>query len=497
MVPLSTTSEGFVLLLFSLNFGLIQGKATFGGVLTTLAIHYRFGLVIVSVLISMAGAFVALSLADRMHAAVRSSTRRLWLAFGSVAMGIGIWSMHYLGMLAVKIPVPVFYHWPTVVLSLLMAIGASFAALETIGQTKLGFRRLFCGSLLMAAGIGGMHYIGMAAMRSTAMEHYNYWVVALSIVAAAGFSWLALWIGFAVRDSEERAAGILRAGGGCAMGLGIASMHYIAMSGATFSVCAIPFSMTHTVTVNLLGQAGIATMTILILLAALGFAALEKSRFLVMRDANAKLEAAQQALLDANELLSAMSNIDGLTGLSNRRHFDIMLDTEWNRAVRKMRSISALMIDVDRFKSVNDRYGHQRGDECLRQIADVLLHPQHRAYDCVARYGGEEFVVLLPETDIDDAVRIAESICEAVRELKFENLGAVGDIVTVSIGVSSRTPNREDNVQSFLAAADCALYEAKHSGRDRVKTCCKSTSLCTSLVCTDPLLIAITDRCQS
>src|ERR1700727_2150833 len=99
-------------------------------------------------------------------------------------MGIGTWSMHYLGMLAVRIPVPVYYHWPTVLLSLAMAIAASFAALQTIISNKLAPRRLLWGGLLMAAGIGGMHYTGMAAMRSTAMEHYNYWIVALSILAA-------------------------------------------------------------------------------------------------------------------------------------------------------------------------------------------------------------------------------------------------------------------------------------------------------------------------
>jgi diguanylate cyclase len=257
--------------------------------LTPLTIHYIPGLVAVSLLISMGAAYAALSLADRTRAAVKPSARRLWLACGAISMGVGVWSMHYLGMLAVQIPVPVYYHWPTVLLSLGMGIAASFAALQTIISNKLESRRLFCGGLLMAAGIGGMHYTGMIAMRSTAMEHYNYWIVALSILAAAGFSWLALWIAFAVRDSEQRGAGILRVAGGCVMGLGIASMHYIAMSGVTVYVCRMPFSMANTVRVNLLGQTGIATTTILILLAALGTAALDKRRFFDLRDAHTRL----------------------------------------------------------------------------------------------------------------------------------------------------------------------------------------------------------------
>jgi len=458
--------------------------------LTTLTIHHTTGLVIVSVLISMAAAYAALSLADRTRSAVKPLARWLWLVCGSIAMGIGVWSMHYLGMLAVQLPVPVYYHWPTVILSLGMAIAASFAALNTITGHRPERRLLIFGGLLMAAGIGGMHYTGMAAMRSTAMEHYNYWVVALSILAAGCLSWLSLWIAFAVRDSEQRGAGILRVAGGCVMGLAIASMHYIAMSGATFSIGDMPFSMAHSVKVSLLGQTGIAATTILILLAAMGTATLDKRRFLDLRDAHAKLEDAQQALLNANELLLALSNLDGLTGLSNRRHFDLMLATEWGRAARTGKPLSALMIDIDCFKALNDRYGHQRGDQCLRRVAEALRNPPRRAYDSVARYGGEEFVVLLPETKMADAIRIAESICQAVRGLKLENLGAIGDVVTVSIGVATRIPGQGDKVASIVEAADCALYAAKRSGKNRVEISCPPFNS------VDPLVAARCNLCR-
>jgi diguanylate cyclase (GGDEF)-like protein len=445
--------------------------------LPTLATHYTIGLVVVSVFISMGAAYAALSLADRTRAAANSVQRGLWLLGGSAAMGIGIWSMHYLGMLAVKLPVPVYYHWPTVLLSLTMAIAASFAALLTIIGNRLGWRRLLCGSLLMGAGIGGMHYIGMAAMRSAAMEHYNLWIVALSILAAVGFSWAALWIAFAVRDGEQRGAGMLRVAGGCIMGLGIASMHYIAMSAATFSQSDMVVSMAGTVKVNVLGQSGIVTTTILILLAALGTAALDKRRFLDLRDAHSKLEDVQKALLEgqqklqeANAMLSELSIRDGLTGLSNRRHFDAMLDKEWRRAQRNLKPLSVLMIDVDCFKALNDRYGHQRGDDCLRQIARVLQEPPRRGYDVVARFGGEEFVVLLPETEVEAAVRIAQSLCQAIRDLEIENEGNRADgVVTVSVGVASRIPQLPDGAESIIADADLALYSAKRSGKNRVE----------------------------
>ena len=442
-----------------------------------LATQYTVGLVIVSVLISIGAAYAALSLADRMREAERVLTRRLWLLGGSVAMGGGIWSMHYLGMLAVKLPVPVYYYWPTVLLSLLMAIAASTVALTVVSADKSGWRRLLIGGLLMGAGIGGMHYTGMAAMRSAAMEHYNPWIVALSVVAAVGFSWMALWIAFAVRDKDERGAGMLRLAGGSVMGLGIAAMHYIAMSAATFMPSAVAFSRAGTVKVNVLGQTGIASTTCLILLAALGTAALDKPRLYALRVAHAELEIAQKTLLErtrqlgeVNALLSELSIRDGLTGLHNRRHFDAMLGTEWRRMARKGLPISLLMIDVDCFKALNDRHGHQRGDEGLRDIARVLEDRPRRGYDLVARYGGEEFVVMLPETDAADAAKIAEAIRQSVEELGIENLGSkVADVVTVSIGVCSYLPQIRGDPAAIVARADVALYAAKRLGKNRVE----------------------------
>jgi NO-binding membrane sensor protein with MHYT domain len=153
--------------------------------MSTLVVHYTPGLVIVSVLISISASYAALSLSDRVRVATTGGLRRFWLTSGSVTMGVGIWSMHYLGMLALKLPVPVFYFWPTVLLSLLLAIAASSVALSVVSRETLAVRRLLTGGLLMVAGIGAMHYTGMAAMRSSAMEQYNPWIVTLSVVAAA------------------------------------------------------------------------------------------------------------------------------------------------------------------------------------------------------------------------------------------------------------------------------------------------------------------------
>jgi diguanylate cyclase len=441
-----------------------------------LAIHYSVGLVIVSVLLSIGASFAALSLSDRVRAATTVGPRRFWLASGSVAMGVGIWSMHYLGMLALTLPVPIFYFWPIVLLSLLLAIAASSVALSVVSREKLTTRRLLGGGLMMGAGIGAMHYTGMAAMRSSAMEHYNPWIVALSVITAAGFSWLALWIAFVSRKSEQNETR-MRMVASVVMGLGIAAMHYVAMVGVRFTLGTMPFSTSRTVQVDRLGESVIAVVAGLILLVAFGTATLDKWRFQDLQKAHKELMEAQDALLvsqeklrEANAMLNELSVRDGLTGLYNRRHFDAALETELRRAARNLRPISLLMIDVDNFKALNDSYGHQRGDDCLREVARVLAEHPRRGYDVVARYGGEEFVVLLPDADSYAARAVAESMRLAVHALKIENHdSAVANVVTVSIGVCCDNPHLDDESGRFVREADAALYVAKRLGKNRVE----------------------------
>jgi diguanylate cyclase (GGDEF)-like protein len=442
----------------------------------TLTVHYNFGLVLISILISMCASYAALSLSDRVRTAATRRSRHLWLIGGAGAMGCGIWAMHYLGMLAAMLPVPVYYYWPTVLISLLLAIAAAKVALTVVSADLLSRSRLLLGGLLMGAGVGGMHYTGMAAMRSSAMEQYNPWIVALSIAVAAVFSWLALWIAFVSREDREHRTRIrLRAS--VVMGIGISAMHYVAMFAVHFTDSDMPFSLQHTVKVDVLGEWVITLLTALILLVALGMSALDRRRYNDLERANAALLAAQVALLEiqrqlkeANAMLSELSVRDGLTGLYNRRHFDAALDTELRRAARNLKPISLLMIDVDSFKALNDGYGHQRGDDCLRRIARVLTAHPRRGYDVVARYGGEEFVLLMPDADYAFALVAAESIRQEVYALGIENNGSsVSDVVTVSIGICCRNPHLGDSAGGFIQEADQALYAAKRLGRNRVE----------------------------
>lgn len=175
------------------------------------------------------------------------------------------------------------------------------------------------------------------------------------------------------------------------------------------------------------------------------------------------------------DLLRQMAFIDGLTGVSNRRRFDETLDVEWGRARRNGEPLALVMIDVDHFKLYNDSFGHQAGDDCLRQIAVAMRRCLRRPGDLLARYGGEEFICLLPGTDIDGARIVADALGDAVKALALKAAPAAShEQVTISRGVAATIVSDDDGSTALKQAADAALYRAKHSGRN-----CTATPLTT------------------
>jgi len=169
--------------------------------------------------------------------------------------------------------------------------------------------------------------------------------------------------------------------------------------------------------------------------------------------------------------LRRLSYQDGLTGVANRRHFDDALAREWRRSAREKDPLSLIMIDIDLFKAYNDAYGHQKGDECLKQVAQSIRSELKRPGDLAARYGGEEFVVILPDTDMEGAVAVAEKIQNSVEGLRIPHQASdVSDHVTVSQGVATAIADPTDTPEALVKAADQALYQAKKAGRNQVAT---------------------------
>jgi diguanylate cyclase (GGDEF)-like protein len=169
------------------------------------------------------------------------------------------------------------------------------------------------------------------------------------------------------------------------------------------------------------------------------------------------------------DFLKAQSSVDGLTGIFNRRRFDETLNEEWRRARRNQKAISLLMMDIDFFKAYNDHYGHLAGDDCLRKMAKELPGIVHRPADLVARYGGEEFVILLPETDSDGTLHIANRVQEKLKVMNIPHAySSVADHVTLSIGAITLIPTDELTPFDLIQRADELLYEAKQNGRNMV-----------------------------
>ena len=168
-----------------------------------------------------------------------------------------------------------------------------------------------------------------------------------------------------------------------------------------------------------------------------------------------------------NRLLEDLAHVDGLTGVANRRHFDAHLTAEWRRALREARPLSLLMVDVDEFKTFNDRYGHQDGDLCLQAVARCIDGRARRPGDLAARYGGEEFALILPSTDPAGAFLFGTALRQAIRDLAIPHEAGTHGVVTVSVGVATVVPTGVDGADALLRAADAALYQAKLAGRDQ------------------------------
>jgi diguanylate cyclase (GGDEF)-like protein/PAS domain S-box-containing protein len=192
------------------------------------------------------------------------------------------------------------------------------------------------------------------------------------------------------------------------------------------------------------------------------------ARFLnIVRDISERKQA-EKKLQEAYEAVEALAITDPLTGLANRRRFDQYVGAEWRRSARDHQPLSLLMLDVDKFKVYNDTYVHQRGDSCLKQIAEACQDVVSRPGDLIARFGGEEFVVVLPNTDNDGAMKIGNDICESLRSRRLAHSGNNLGVVTISIGCATLIPKFGKHAVDLIEMADQALYKAKMNGRNQV-----------------------------
>jgi diguanylate cyclase len=413
---------------------------------------YNLWLVSASLLIAMLASYTALDMAGRVSE-TQGKNARWWLAGGSVAMGIGIWSMHFLGMLAFSLPVPMGYDPLITFLSLLIAVALSAFALWMVCQKRLSWARLCVGALLMGAGVCAMHYTGMAAMRMHPGIQYIPSLFILSVVIAVTASGAALWIAFHLRRRSSKTKR-LRAGAAVVMGIAIAGMHYTGMAAAQFpknSTCAM-------------AESGLSATWMALLLIVVTLAVLSIALIISMLDFRMEMRTAVLAssLDRANEELQFLALHDALTKLPNRILLEDRLEQEIANSKRSKKAFSVLFLDLDGFKQVNDAFGHQVGDLLLVEVAQ-RIRSTIRARDTVARIGGDEFVLLADAGEPADVANLASKLIAAVQQPV-----AISDHdcqVTVSVGIAVY---KGDDVQSqqLLKNADAAMYHAKALGRN-------------------------------
>jgi len=267
---------------------------------------YDYRLVALSVLIAVLASYAALDLAARVTAA-QGRIQFAWLLGGAAAMGTGIWSMHYIGMLAFSLPIPVLYDWPTVLLSLLAAVFTSAIALFVVSRQRMGWLAAAVGSVIMGAGIATMHYTGMAAMRLPAMCHYSTALVALSVVLAIVISLVALWLTFRLRN-DVKGARLPKVASAMLMGAAIPVMHYTGMAAAGFTFTGEAPDLSHAVGVSSLGITGITIVTFMVLGLAVLTSVVDR-RFSVLESSEEQLRLIINAAMDAVITMNAEGRI--------------------------------------------------------------------------------------------------------------------------------------------------------------------------------------------
>ena len=413
---------------------------------------YNGWLVAASLLMAMLASYTALDLAVRIGSATGRAAR-VWLTGSSVAMGVGIWSMHFLGMLAFRLPMAMGYDLGITALSLLIAIVSSAFALWLVSQAQLSRRRLVLGAVIMGAGVASMHYCGMEAMRMHPAVHYVPWICALSIFIAVAAAGVALWMAFHLRHRTRRALP-LRAAAAAVMGLAIAGMHYTGMAAAQFpagSVCDAD-------------SFGISTGWLAMMIIALDLSVLTIALVTSILDLRLEMRTATlvSSLATANRELKFLALHDSLTKLPNRVLLEDRLEQEIQKAKREKTRFSVLLLDLDGFQQINDAYGHRVGDRLLVDTAE-RIRGCVRGQDTLARVSGDEFVLLIDAGEPAYAAQVADKVTEAVRQ-PFDIEGQELRI-SASVGIALYT-GREEEHPNLLKNADAAMFHAKSQGRN-------------------------------
>lgn len=409
----------------------------------------------ISILVSFVASFIALDSAGRMvSAGVRAAL--FWRLAGGVTLGLGIWSMHFIGMLAMKMPMTMHYDLPVTAFSLAVAIFASTLSINIAVQGEcLSPRRLALATAILSSGVVTMHYVGMAALMNHGAIRWNYALIALSALIAVVASGIGLWLAFSLRRQSRRII-INRLLAAAAMGCAIAAMHYTGMSAAIFTSGGHALHESE-YAVSGIGEAGLSVWVSAVTLAILGVMLI-----ISMVDSQQRTSRLTESLMQLNKQLEQQARFDGLTGLANRCHIDRCMEECLKEALIHQRTFAVAFMDLDRFKLVNDAWGHHVGDQLLVAVT-TRLSACLRPGMTLARLGGDEFILLVRDTDAGEMEDLAHRMVETIRRPFYEGRQLLQ--VSLSVGISL-WPQDGRTLQALKLNADTAMYNVKQHGRN-------------------------------
>ena len=397
----------------------------------------------ISFVVAFIASFIALDSAGKVAISNRREST-FWRLSGGATLGMGIWSMHFIGMLAMKMSMPINYHFSLTAFSFFIAlISATLAINIAISGNTLSTKRLVVATGILSAGVVTMHYVGMYAIL------WSHSLILLSVMIAIVASGVGLWLAFHLRPNTRRAL-INRLVAALIMALAIASMHYTGMGAATFT------HFGHTV------HNGLSTLELSVWVCAVTLVILGIMLVVSMVDSQLRTSRLADNLHQLNCQLEHQVHFDALTGLANRTQIDACLQACLQHSKLHQHQFALVFIDLDRFKVVNDTWGHHIGDQ-------LLIASTQRIYSCLddtmtlARLGGDEFILLVPDCNKEDITALLTRIAAAIGD----PFTLFGYTIRVSLSAgSSIYPEHGSTLHELKVKADMAMYHVKQAGRN-------------------------------
>lgn len=406
-------------------------------------------LIAVSYLVAFIASFVALDSAGKIPLSSRKAAL-FWRIAGGITLGIGIWSMHFIGMLSMQMPMMMSYDLWLTLASLGVAIVASTIAINIAVTGKhLSPFRLFFATVILSAGVVAMHYIDMAALMLEGSILWDRRIVGVSVMIAVVASGVALWLAFRLRD-KHKGVFVTRILAALVMGAAICAMHYTGMSAAHFH------EMAHTL------PGGVSELGLSIWVSVTTLSLLGMMLIISLIDSHWRTSRLTDNLRQLNRQLELQVRFDALTGLANRQQMDIRMQDCLHSALLSNKQFAVVFLNVDRFRRVNDTWGHSVGDELLITIAQRITSLLTREMT-LARLGGDAFILLVPECDEEKLTTLLTTLLADMRR----PLSLCGHTLstTLSAGVSLY-PQDGETLHELKFKADAALHHVKQEGRN-------------------------------